>query len=316
MRLKFEEKIIEDDGNVVILPFSPVNAIEKYESYNSLRIDANETKVIASNGLKSINSVNITSENTVLLETYEGDQWKQIGRGKNIFMDGLNATSLRITNLYKDLSHGVVSDFSSGETKDSLEASNHDGSLKNYTYSKLIGTKVSPDYSPSPRGLFISIYGHSEIYVKTSELSFSSSMTQTERAQAIATEIVEAIKYAFKMDPLLCVFNVSESRFELIAKEAGAHQIDIVNYQGKTNEVTLGFFDYTFDPGTEDYSGKKIEMLSGLANQESKEIESISHENIGLSSKFSGTVVPGDRYHIIDDTAAADISIAMFEYKE
>ena len=71
--------------------------------------------------------------------------------------------------------------------------------------------------------------------------------------------------------------------------------------------------DPTLQLGTDDYAGKKLEMLSGNDAGNTYTIAAISGDQITITGDFTISPAAGDRYRIYDDDVACEVNATIYE---
>jgi hypothetical protein len=309
MILEINANISENEDRLKILNAFINENLESYEEYKKIKISSGASKVISFNSIPYIRGILITSENRVKVETNVDGAYVEVGRGKQIVAVGINIANLKITNLDKEIDTGIVGSYVAGDTADTVTCKNTEGEDKNYTYSILIGTEVLGPFNLDYKAFYFSSYGHSGIMFETGTIE--SGENNDETAALYAAEIQSKINSYSGFNAVTVEYDTENKNFIVKATNPGANNLEFVNYDYSTAELHIGMYDPVLKLGTDDYAGKKVEILTGDDAGDILEISEISHENIEFTAKASVAINPGDRYRIYDDEEDCEVDVIV-----
>jgi len=313
MKIQVNVQIVGGDNIISSLPLFLNEEMTKRTEIAGLDLSAGASEVLSLGSVKYVKGILISSENRIKVESLISGEYDIRGIGKRIFIDELNVGSLKITNLDQELDVGEISSVNVAGDNDILTVVD-----KNYTHSLLTGTKVDGPFNIGGTKFLFSIYGYTTIYFDIGIITIvdgaGDPLTNAEVAANVAAALKEKINEDMNFTAVDVTYDTDNNKFVVKAALAGAHNIEFTNdIDYKTAEIFIGMSDPTLQLGTDDYTGKKLEILSGNDAGSIYTIKDISGDQITITGDFAVDPAAGDRYRIFDDDVACEVNATIYE---
>lgn len=277
------------------------------EDIGGVELAAGASQVIAPTSLTYIKGLIVSSDNRVKVETDAGEGYEERGRGRKIVLDQLNAPAIKITNLDKELDCAEIVSVDDSGDNDILTVDNWD-EVTNYTYTKAVGTVINGPFTLSGAGFVIDIYRHNRVGIVIGDIEGDDSIT---RADEVAAAIESALQEKLGYDAIDMIYSEENERFEITLKIAGEENIEFVE-MSDSDELEIGMSNPTVYLGTDDYTGKKIEVLTGDDVGSTYTIAAITGNTITISGSMENAPSAGDKLRIYDDTEECEVDVVMY----
>ena len=313
MNIQVNVQVVDGSNVVSNLPLFLNEVIVKRSEIMGLDLAAGASEVLGLGPVGYVKGILISSENRIKVESLVSGEYDIRGIGKRIFIDELNVGSLKITNLDQELDVGEIGSINEAGVNDIITAVD-----KNYTHSLLTGTKVDGPFNISGTKFLFSIYGYSTIYFDIGTITITDSggdpLTNAEVAANVAAALKAQINENMNFTAVDVSYDTDAHKFVVKAALAGAYNIEFTsNIDYLTAELFIGMSDPTLQLGTDDYAGKKLEMLSGNDAGNTYTIAAISGDQITITGDFTISPAAGDRYRIYDDDVACEVNATIYE---
>jgi len=302
-------KFVEGSAELTSIPGFLNEILDKSkEEIGKIEIAASDSVVITPISLEYIRGLLISSDNRIKVEVDPGGGYEERGRGSKILINELNAPNIKLTNLDKEIDRAEILtvDVSGGD--DIITIDNWDD-YTNYTYSKLIGTVIEGPFNLTGARFVFNIYSHTNIIVELGEISGD---TPDDRAATAALEIEADINDQLGFEAVEVAYDTVNNYFTVTAKRSGAELIEFSNNVAGCDQLYIGMSNPTLRYGTDDYTGKMIEILTGDDAGSTYEIKAISGNQITIDGDFASEPAAGDKIRIYDPEEDCEVDVVMW----
>jgi len=306
-------EIIDANGSVEKTFTVPLStSIKRSENYEITVEGDVRSKSVSPIGISTINGFFMNSDSRIQIVATGLDVTTE-----RIIVDGIDYPSLTLTNQYEELKRGEIDTVSD----DGKITTITDEDIE-FTYSILKGAAVTGTFAYVEGYIYwLSIANHTSV-----EITLENVGVNDENGDAYdpvptsvtGAHVAAAIQYQFNTavgSDIIEVEYTSDNEFLVRSLIEGSVAISFSG-TADNNKQIIGMSDeeITLTYGTDDYTGKTIIFVTGVASKDSYTIYSIEKNTIVIGEVCDSMPEVGDEYIIVDAADDAEVSLLLWEY--